>query len=87
MSEPIFVARERELQRLRQFPDRALTGQGQVVFVTGEAESGKTALITEFTRRVQECYADLIVAFGDCNAQTEIGNPYLPFREILMARK
>jgi len=83
MSEPVFVARERELQRLQQFLDRALTGQGQVAFITGEAGSGKTALITEFTRRAQERYADLIVAFGDCNAQTGIGDPYLPFREIL----
>jgi hypothetical protein len=91
-----------------------------VVFVTGEAGSGKTALVQEFTRRAQEAHADpsttdlrsasgqapstgsgqapwtssprlrsgqagqaLIVASGNCNAYTGIGDPYLPFREIL----
>ncbi|NIP17123.1 MAG: AAA family ATPase, partial [Xanthomonadales bacterium] len=50
---------------------------------TGEAGSGKTALVQEFTRRAQEAHADLIVASGNCNAYTGIGDPYLPFREIL----
>ncbi|MFQ5342188.1 MAG: HNH endonuclease, partial [Anaerolineae bacterium] len=27
--------------------------------------------------------AEHIVAIGDCNAQTGIGDPYLPFREVL----
>ena len=65
------------------FLDLALAGQGRVVFVTGEAGSGKTALIQEFTRRAQAAHADLIVASGNCNAYTGIGDPYLPFREIL----
>ncbi|NIP18270.1 MAG: AAA family ATPase, partial [Xanthomonadales bacterium] len=56
---------------------------GRVVFVTGEAGSGKTALVQEFTRRAQEAHADLVVASGNCNAYTGIGDPYLPFREIL----
>ncbi|MFQ5595610.1 MAG: tetratricopeptide repeat protein [Anaerolineae bacterium] len=83
MSEQVFVARERELTQLHTFLDRALAGQGQVCFVTGEAGAGKTALVTEFTRRAQDAHADLLVAFGDCNAQTGIGDPYLPFREVL----
>jgi predicted ATPase len=61
----------------------ALAGQGRVAFVTGEAGSGKTALIQEFARRAQEAHADLIVAGGNCNAHTGIGDPYLPLREIL----
>jgi DNA-binding SARP family transcriptional activator/predicted ATPase len=80
---PVFVARERELAQLDGFLELALAGQGRVVFVTGEAGSGKTALMQEFTRRVQEAHADLIVASGNCNAYTGIGDPYLPFREIL----
>jgi DNA-binding SARP family transcriptional activator/predicted ATPase len=80
---PPFVARERELARLDRFLDLALAGQGRVVFVTGEAGSGKTALIQEFARRAQEDHADLIVASGNCNAHTGIGDPYLPLREIL----
>jgi adenylate cyclase len=83
MADPIFVAREAELGQLQQFLDRSLDSQGQVCFVTGEAGSGKTALVTEFARRVQEEHTDLVVAIGQCDAQTGIGDPYLPFREVL----
>jgi tetratricopeptide (TPR) repeat protein len=79
-----FVARESELESLnaalRQAP---LAGKGGVRFIRGEAGSGKTTLITEFTRRAQRAHAELVVAAGICNAQTGIGDPYLPFREIL----
>jgi DNA-binding SARP family transcriptional activator/predicted ATPase len=78
-----FVARERELAQLDRSLNMALASQGRVVFVTGETGSGKTALVQEFTLRAQEMHADLIVASGDCNAYTSIGDPYLPFREIL----
>jgi DNA-binding SARP family transcriptional activator/predicted ATPase len=80
---PIFVARERELAQLDGYLDLAMAGQGRVAFVTGEAGSGKTALVQEFSRRSQEVYADLGVASGNCNAYTGIGDPYLPFRQIL----
>ncbi len=83
MAEQVFVARQRELGQLQTFLDRALAGQGQVVFVTGEAGSGKTALVTEFAHRAQDARPDLLVAIGNCNAQTGIGDPYLPFREVL----
>lgn len=83
MTEQIFVAREHELAQLNEFLDRILAGQAQVCFVTGEAGSGKTALVTEFARRAQEAHADLLVAHGTCNAQTGLGDPYLPFREVL----
>lgn len=78
-----FVARERELTQLDQFLNLTVAGQGRVVFVTGEAGSGKTALVQEFARRVQTRYAKLIVAGGNCNAYVGVGDPYLPFREIM----
>jgi DNA-binding SARP family transcriptional activator/predicted ATPase len=80
---PVFVARERELARLARFLDRMLTGQGQVVFVTGESGQGKTALIQEFARRAQAMHPDLIVAGGNGSARSGIGDPYLPFRQVL----
>ena len=83
MERQVFVARVRELGQLDGFLNRALSGQGQVCFVTGEAGSGKTALITEFARRAQERHADLIVAVGQSDAQTGVGDAYLPFREVL----
>jgi hypothetical protein len=88
---PAFLARERELAQLDRFLDLALAGRGRVVFVTGEAGSGKTTLVQEFTRRAQEAHADpstgagqaLVAASGNCNAYIGIGDPYLPWREIL----
>jgi DNA-binding SARP family transcriptional activator/predicted ATPase len=80
---PVFVARERELAHLGGFLDLALAGKGRVVFVTGEAGSGKTALTQEFARRAQEIHDGLLIVGGNCNAYTGIGDPYLPFREVL----
>ncbi|MCE7981137.1 MAG: helix-turn-helix domain-containing protein [Caldilinea sp. CFX5] len=79
----LFVARKQELAQLETFLNKALIGQGQVAFVVGEAGSGKTALVQEFARRAQEAHSHLVVASGNCNAYSGIGDPYLPFREIL----
>ncbi|GAB4533400.1 MAG: hypothetical protein Kow0063_15290 [Anaerolineae bacterium] len=78
-----FVAREQELAQLSACLDKALAGGGHAAFIAGEAGSGKTALVHEFARRAQEAIPDLIVAVGNCNAYTGLGDPYLPFREIL----
>jgi DNA-binding SARP family transcriptional activator/tetratricopeptide (TPR) repeat protein len=80
---PPFVAREGQLAQLDASLQRALVGVGGVVFVAGEAGSGKTALLGEFARRTMKAHADLVVAGGNCNATAGIGDPYLPFREIL----
>jgi tetratricopeptide (TPR) repeat protein/predicted Ser/Thr protein kinase len=80
---PVFVARENELAKMESFLEKALSGKGQIIFVEGEAGSGKTALIQEFARCSQEAHPDLIVASGKCNAHTGIGDPYLPFIEVL----
>jgi len=83
MQEQIFVDREHELQELRGYLERALAGQGQVCYVTGQAGSGKTALVRHFVQQAFTADPDLIVAMGSCNAQTGIGDPCLPFREAL----
>ncbi|MBN1400201.1 MAG: AAA family ATPase, partial [Anaerolineae bacterium] len=77
------IARQRELAQLGGWLAQALAGHGRPVFVTGEAGAGKTALIEEFARRAQETHADLVVAGGNCNAYSGIGDPYRPFREIM----
>jgi tetratricopeptide (TPR) repeat protein len=83
MADQVFVGREQELAQLGQFLDLSLGSQGQVCFVTGEAGGGKTALVTEFARRAQKRHRDLVAAIGQCDAHTGIGDPYLPFREVL----
>lgn len=80
---PPVVARENQLSQLDSALAAALAGAGRVVFVAGEAGSGKTALLGEFTRRALQTHAGLLVARGACDAATGVGDPHLPFREIL----
>jgi len=80
---PIFVARERELARLKTHLNETLAGHGQVVFITGGPGRGKTALLAEFGRRAMEAHPDLLVASGNCNAYSGVGDPYLPFRDVM----
>ena len=61
----------------------ALAGNGHVMFVPGEAGQGKTTLLREFARQAQQAQADLLVASGNCNAYSGVGDPYLPFRDVL----
>jgi tetratricopeptide (TPR) repeat protein len=83
MKEQVFVDREQELQRLAGCLDKSVAGQGQIRFITGGAGSGKTALVRHFVQQALAVDPDLVVAVGACNAQTGIGDPYLPFREAL----
>jgi ABC-type oligopeptide transport system substrate-binding subunit/DNA-binding SARP family transcriptional activator len=78
-----FVARERELALLHEHLGKTLAGNGQVVFVVGEAGSGKTGLLREFAWRAQSVTGELLVTSGHCQAQSGLGDPYLPFRHVL----
>ncbi len=78
-----FIARSQQLAHLRDRLSTAIEGHGGVFFISGEAGSGKTTLVNEFSRRAQEEYQDLAVAVGQCNTQTGIGDAHLPFREIM----
>ncbi|UCF61832.1 MAG: protein kinase [Anaerolineaceae bacterium] len=80
---PVFVGREQELAHLDKALQKALAGQGQIVFVTGGVGRGKTALVEEFSRRAQAAHTDLLVAMGNCSAHTGVGDAYLPFRQTL----
>lgn len=79
-----FVMRERELAQLQSHLAKATAGQTQIVFVTGEAGSGKSSLLLEFARQAQINTARLVVAGGSCNAFSGAGDPYLPFRDALV---
>lgn len=80
---PVFVARENEIEWLTERLTLAVQSQGHVVFVSGDAGSGKTALMQAFGDRGLSDQPDLLVAWGSCNAFTGRGDPYLPFRDIL----
>ena len=77
-----FVARERQLQQLHEYLARAIQGQGQMVFIAGEAGRGKTSLLVEFARQALDAWPDLIVAGGSSDVYTGQGDPLLPFRDI-----
>ncbi len=78
-----FFAREEELQLFNQGLDRVLARENQVIFVTGEAGSGKTALVKEFIRQSLPEHPELVAAYTNCNAFTGASDPYLPFIEII----
>lgn len=79
----IFVGRDKEISAMNRALSFALKGQTQVIFVSGEAGIGKTALIGEFAQQAQKKNTELLVAAGSCDSQSGAGDPYLPFREIL----
>jgi ABC-type oligopeptide transport system substrate-binding subunit/DNA-binding SARP family transcriptional activator len=81
--QPLFVGREAELERLDEFLERAMSGRGQMAFIAGDAGSGKTSLLHGFARHVQDKYPQVLLATGECNAFSGLGDPYLPFRELL----
>lgn len=79
----MFVDQKNELDQLHRSLDQALTGHGRVVFITGEAGSGKTALASLFLQRTMKSNSDLLAVRGRSNAYTGIGDPYLPFTEMM----
>ena len=79
----VFVGRGLELSRLNTYLENALAGQGSICLITGNAGSGKTALVSAFTRQALTRNKKLIAAVGMADATTGAGDAYLPFREIL----
>jgi DNA-binding winged helix-turn-helix (wHTH) protein len=78
---PRLVGREEELRQLAALLAAARQGQRQVVFLTGEPGTGKTALLGEFTRRATA--AGAWVAVGQCFEQFGPGEPFLPVLEAI----
>jgi len=78
----LFVSRQKELGQLNTWLSQAVSGRGGVHFVVGEPGSGKTTLLAEFSLRAMQQYPDLVVLWGQCNAYTGQGDPYLPFLSI-----
>jgi serine/threonine protein kinase len=77
-----FIRRRQELDQLGNFLEQVRIGEGRVVFISGEAGSGKTALVQAFAHQAQSSNSDLIFAWGNCNAYSGIGHPFLPFQDI-----
>src|SRR5262249_5892120 len=76
------VGREAELARLRGSLERALDGRRQVVFVTGEAGIGKTALVEAFLFKAA-ADPQVWLARGQCLEQFGSGEAYMPALEAV----
>lgn len=83
MKDEIFVGRQAEINTLMLHLEKAVSGQGQIFFVLGQAGSGKTYLVKHFLDQALERYPELVALAGSSNAQTGTGDPYLPFREAV----
>jgi predicted ATPase/DNA-binding winged helix-turn-helix (wHTH) protein len=77
-----FVGREVELSQLQGWLEKALRGERQIVFVTGESGIGKSTLIEAFLERVAR-HPSLWIARGQCIAHYGVGEAYLPILEVL----
>jgi predicted ATPase len=70
------------LTQLQQCFTQALQGRRQIVFITGAAGMGKTALVDAFVAQV--CATEAVwEGHGQCLAQYGSGEPYLPVLEAL----
>ena len=78
----ILVGRELEQASLERAFGRALRGERQLVFVTGEAGIGKTMLVQRFLAPLRNNPA-VFVAWGQCVEQYGAGEAYLPILEAL----
>src|SRR5262245_46042086 len=79
---PLLVGREMECAQMQRWWAKAVQGERQVAFVTGEAGIGKTTLVAAFIARVAGDGA-LGIGHGQCIEQYGAGDAYLPVREAL----
>ena len=78
-----FVGREDVLNELSEALQRTLWNQRQIVFVTGEAGIGKTALVTYFKGKAAADVPGIQIAWGQCIEGYGGKEAYYPMLEAL----
>jgi ABC-type oligopeptide transport system substrate-binding subunit/tetratricopeptide (TPR) repeat protein len=73
------VGRKREMLEARALWNRTLSGQGQMLLISGELGIGKTRLVREFVTQVQVSGGRALVG----TSYAEGGTPYAPFRQMV----
>jgi DNA-binding winged helix-turn-helix (wHTH) protein/predicted ATPase len=71
------VGRDDTLARMRSWLEKMLAGERQIVFVTGEAGIGKTALVDTFARSIASD-RNIRIGRGQCLEQYGTSEAYLP---------
>ena len=79
---PYVVGRESGAERLHKWLDRALAGERQLIFITGEPGIGKTTLVRTFLREVVTSGA-AVIGRGQCIEHYGPGEAYLPVLEAI----
>src|SRR5215211_3717052 len=77
-----FVGRDKTLSLMRRSLEKMLHGERQIVFVTGEAGIGKTALVDTFARFVG-FDPKIRLSRGQCLEQYGTSEAYLPILEAI----
>ncbi len=76
------VGRDREVELLQAALARAIGGERQVVFLTGEPGAGKTALVEDFVTGAAR-RATLAITGGQCLEQLGAAEAYMPVLEAV----
>jgi DNA-binding winged helix-turn-helix (wHTH) protein/predicted ATPase len=76
------VGRDEALSRMRGWVEKTLRGERQIVFVTGEAGIGKTALVDTFARSIAAARS-IRIGRGQCLEQYGTSEAYLPVLEAI----
>jgi len=79
---PGVVGRDEPLSRMRKWLEKTRGGERQIVFVTGEAGIGKTALVDAFARSIADDRS-IRIGRGQCLEQYGTGEAYLPVLEAI----
>src|SRR5712692_8869631 len=80
------VGRETELAQLHNLLEKALDGEWQIVFVTGEVGIGKTTVVEAFLARLADEHEhehELWIGRGQCIEHYGAGEAYLPVLDAL----
>lgn len=81
-SAPTLVGRDTELAQLHYWLDRALQGERQIVFVTGEPGIGKTSVVEAFLEHLAT-KGGVQIGRGQCIEHYGAGEGYMPVLEAL----
>jgi DNA-binding CsgD family transcriptional regulator len=77
---PVLIGRAHDLTTLRLLVDRAKSGQGQVVLLSGEAGIGKSRLVAEI--KTYAAAHNVLIVQGSC-FPTDHAIPYAPLLDLL----
>ena len=77
------IERDAELAKLQAAWAAAREGQGALVLVAGEAGIGKSSLLQQFVKFVDEEHAPHKIARASCSAQTGRDEPFWPFADVM----